>query len=310
MKILVTGGAGFIGSHIVDRLIEGGHEVHVLDSLLTGKKEYLDPRATLHTMDIRDKDVLGLFEREQFEVLIHQAAQLDVRKSVQAPGYDADINILGFLNCMEAGRLNNLKKVVFASTGGAIYGEPQYAPQDESHPLRPISPYGITKLTTEHYLYYYFNTYNILPVILRYSNVYGPRQRSDGEGGVVSIFINKMMNGEAPTIYGDGEQTRDYVFVEDVADANVLAVNLTRPGTYNIGTGFETTVNTLVDELGKQVGPECSPVFSPGRPGEQRRSVLSIEHARQELGWAPQVSFVEGLQRTIEWFKSRAPEVM
>ena len=309
MKILVTGGAGFIGSHIVDRLVEKAHEVHVLDNLITGRQEYVHQKATLHQMDIRDDQVERLFQREEYEVLIHQAAQLDVRKSVHSPDYDADVNILGFLNCMEAGRKHNLKRVVFASTGGAIYGDPEYVPQDEGHPLRPISPYGITKLTTENYLYYYYKTYGILPVILRYSNVYGPRQRSGGEGGVVSIFIKKMLQGENPTVYGDGKQTRDYVYVGDVANANVLALKQTVPGTYNIGTGFETTVNTLVDELRQNLMEECRPHYSARRPGEQMRSVLSIDMAREKLGWTPKVPLNQGLQLTIDWFKSRAPEV-
>ena len=308
MKILVTGGAGFIGSHVVDRLIKEGHQVHVIDSLLTGKRENVPAGAVLHELDIRDEGVAELFEREQFEVLVHQAAQLDVRRSVQDPGYDADINIVGFLNCMEAGRKHNLQKVVFASTGGAIYGDPEYVPQDELHPLRPISPYGITKLTTEHYLYYYYKTYGIVPIILRYANVYGPRQRFDGEGGVVAIFIKKMMNGEVPTIYGDGEQTRDYVFVGDVAEANIRAINRDKPGTYNIGTGSETTVNTIVEELKSLLVQECDPSYEPGRPGEQRRSVLAVHHAHEEMGWSPNVTLQEGLRSTISWFKSRVHE--
>lgn len=308
MKILVTGGAGFIGSHVGDRLIAEGHQVHVIDSLLTGNRENVPPEAILHELDIRDEAVAELFEREQFEVLVHHAAQLDVRRSVQAPGYDADINILGFLNCMEAGRKHNLQKVIFASTGGAIYGDPEYVPQDEAHPLRPISPYGITKLTTEHYLYYYYKTYGIVPVILRYANVYGPRQRFDGEGGVIAIFIQKMLKGAVPTIYGDGEQTRDYVFVGDVADANIHAIKRNKPGTYNIGTGSETTVNALVEELRRQLVQECIPSYESGRPGEQRRSVLAVEHAKNELGWSPSMSLSEGLKSTISWFKSRAHE--
>lgn len=310
MKILVTGGAGFIGSHVVERLVEEGHEVHVLDSLLTGKQEYVPENVHLHALDIRDERVSDLFKDEQFEVLVHHAAQLDVRRSVQAPAYDADINVVGFLNCMEAGRKHNLKKVVFASTGGAIYGEPDYVPQDESHPLRPISPYGITKLTTEHYLFFYYKTYGIVPVILRYANVYGPRQRFDGEGGVVAIFIKKMMTGENPIIFGDGEQTRDYVYVGDVAEANILALDRELPGTYNIGTGIETTVNRLVEELQNQDVPKCTPQYEPGRAGEQKRSVLAATHAQKELGWIPQKTLSEGLKHTLNWFKSRASELM
>ena len=310
MKILVTGGAGFIGSKVAHRLLKAGNEVHVLDNLSFGKAEDVPVGATLHTMDIRDQEVADLFEKEAFDVLVHLAAQLDVRCSVATPGYDADINILGFLNLMEAGRKNGLKKVIFSSTGGAIYGEPQYIPQDESHPLNPISPYGITKLASENYLYYYEHTYGITSVVLRYANVYGPGQRSDGEGGVVAIFTRKMLEGESPTIYGDGNQSRDYVFVGDVAEANALALDVKTSGTYNIGTGIETSVNELFSLLKQEISDDITAHYSPGRPGEQKRSVLSYESIKSGLGWAPQVSLQDGLQQTIKWFKSRISDTV
>jgi UDP-glucose 4-epimerase len=213
MKVLVTGGAGFIGSHVADALVSDGHEVHVVDDLSSGKAENLPTEATFHRLDIRDSRVGELFDRQRFDVLIHHAAQMDVRRSVADPVFDADVNLLGFLNLMEKARETGIKKVVFASTGGAIYGEPDYTPQDEKHPLRPLSPYGITKLCTERYLYFYEQEYGIPSVALRYGNVYGPRQNPHGEAGVIAIFINRLLSDTQAVIFGDGEQTRDYVFV-------------------------------------------------------------------------------------------------
>ncbi len=307
MKILVTGGAGFIGSHVADALVDAGHEVHVMDDLSGGREENVPPQARLHQLDIRSDEAANLVRTEAYDALVHHAAQMDVRRSVADPRFDADVNVIGFLNLMEAAREIGLKKVVFASTGGAIYGEPDYVPQDESHPLRPISPYGITKLCTERYLYYYEHEHGIPYVALRYANVYGPRQNPHGEAGVVAIFAERMLNGRQPTIYGDGEQTRDYVFVEDVVRANLCALEYERSGVFNVGTGVETSVNELFGIIRDYIDKRLSEVRGDARPGEQRRSVLDYRHSERVLGWKPTVRLEEGLARTVDWFRSAGP---
>ena len=306
MKILVTGGAGFIGSHVVDALLGQGHDVHVLDDLSGGVRTNVPAEATLHQMDIRSDAARDLFATHQYEVMYHLAAQMDVRRSVADPMYDADVNVRGFLNLLEGGRTNGLKKVVFSSTGGAIYGEPDFVPQTENHALQPISPYGITKLVSEKYLHYYFVQYGLSYVALRYGNVYGPRQNPHGEAGVVAIFCERLLKGEPCTIYGDGTQTRDYVFVGDVVKANVSALAVDDNGIFNVGTGIETDVNTLFEHLRDRLSPASSASHAPGRPGEQRRSVLSFEKSAQALGWTPSVSVKEGLYKTADWFKDRS----
>jgi UDP-glucose 4-epimerase len=303
MKILVTGGAGFIGSHIVDALVPH-HTVHVLDDLSSGRVENVPSGATLHILDIRAPQVDALFARERFEVLIHHAAQLDVRKSVADPAVDAEINVIGFLNLMEAGRRHGLQKVVFASTGGAIYGEPEYAGQDEAHPTRPISPYGIAKLAAEKYLHYYETQYGIQHVSLRYANVYGPRQSLTGEAGVVAIFIQRILAGTVPIIYGDGTQTRDYTYVGDVVRANRAALDFPGSGVFNVGTDTETTVNDLFTLIRDRLAPGLEPTYGPSRPGEQMRSVLSYQKAARELGWTPQVNLEAGIAETVAWFQA------
>jgi len=309
MKILVSGGAGFIGSHVCDALLHAGHEVHILDDLSGGQEANLPTDAVFHKMDIRSGEVLSLWKREQFEVLFHLAAQMDVRKSVANPSFDADVNIRGMLNLLEAGRDNSLRKVVFSSTGGAIYGEPDYVPQDESHRLQPLSPYGITKLSSEKYLFFYANSYDISFVALRYGNVYGPRQNPHGEAGVVAIFSERLMDGEQPVINGDGRQTRDYVFVSDVVKANLLALKYGGIGTFNIGTGIETDVVELFTVLRDELAPETPIEHGPAKAGEQMRSVLSYTLAASELGWQPTISVQEGLQTTARWFKSRREQL-
>lgn len=308
MKVLVTGGAGFIGSHVARALVEEKHEVHVLDDLSSGKKENVPEQATLHQLDVRAGEVRALFERERFDVVVHHAAQMDVRRSVADPGFDASVNVLGFLNLMEAGRANGLKKVVFASTGGAIYGEPDFTPQSEDHALRPLSPYGITKLCTERYLYYYKQQYGIDYVALRYANVYGPRQNPHGEAGVVAIFTQRLLDEQQPVIYGDGEQTRDYVFVGDVVRANLAALNYKGSGVFNVGTETETSVNELFRLIRGEIRPETPEQHAEGKPGEQKRSILDYAHAQQELGWIPQTPLAEGLKQTIAWFRSHRGE--
>lgn len=305
MKLLITGGAGFIGSHVADAMVESGHTVHILDDLSSGKRENVPSEATLHVHDVRSSEVADLFAAEEFDVLIHHAAQMDVRKSVADPGFDADVNIRGFLNLMEAGRKNGLKKVLFASTGGAIYGEPEYTPQDVNHPLQPVSPYGITKLATEKYLYYYRVQFDVDYVALRYANIYGPRQNPHGEAGVVAIFAQRMLTGDQPVINGDGTQTRDYVHVADVVRANVAALDYDGSGIFNVGTGVETNVNQLFRIIRDEANPDIEEKHGPGKPGEQQRSVLGYAHTTEELGWEPTIDVEEGLRETVRWFDDR-----
>jgi UDP-glucose 4-epimerase len=308
MRILVTGGAGFIGSHTIDALVAANsHDLAVVDDLSSGRRERLNPNVRLHHADIRNADEVRLIiDRERPEVLLHLAAQLDVRKSVAEPAFDAEVNIGGFLNLMEAGREKGLKRVIFASTGGAVYGEQEAFPCDEEHRCRPVSPYGVSKLAAEAYLFFYKVQYGIEYVSLRYSNVYGPRQDPHGEAGVVAIFCGRLIGGQPCTIYGDGEQTRDYIYVGDVAQANLAALNASASGAYNIGTGLETSVTQLYRSLARIAGRDEPARFAAPRPGEQRRSVISPARAAAELGWRPEVGLEEGLKRTFESFKSNS----
>jgi UDP-glucose 4-epimerase len=308
MRILVTGGAGFIGSHTVDTLIaRGRYEVAVLDDLSSGKRERLDDRARLHRADIRDAGaVRRVMEQERPEVIVHLAAQMDVRRSVADPVFDAQVNLIGFLNLMEAGRQNGVRRVVFASTGGAIYGEQRNFPCDEQHPLHPVSPYGVAKAATEKYLFFYRVQYGIDYVALRYANVYGPRQDPHGEAGVVAIFCGRILHGQPVTIFGDGEQTRDYVFVGDVVRANLAAVESQVSGAFNVGTGIETNVNQLYETLAAVAGSSRPREYAPARPGEQRRSVISAARAERKLGWRPEVALRDGLGRTLQFFRDGA----
>ena len=305
MKILVTGGAGFIGSHVSDALVAEGHEVFVLDDLSGGRRENVPSAASFHQLDVRGKRAADLCAFERFEVVVHHAAQMDVRRSVADPAFDADVNIIGFLSLMEATRNAGLKKVVFASTGGAIYGEPEYVPQDEQHPVRPVSPYGITKLATEKYLHFYQEAYGIEYVALRYGNVFGPRQNPHGEAGVVAIFAERMLRNEPVFVNGSGEQTRDYVFVDDVVNANLAALAYDGSGVFNIGTGMETDVNYLFRRIKEFTGSSTPEAHAEAKVGEQMRSVLGCEKAAQVLGWKPRVAIDHGLNLTVDWFASR-----
>ncbi len=305
MNILVTGGAGFIGSNIADAFIADGHNVIIIDDLSSGKPENVNPKAKLYTMDIQDPTTENIFRDEKIDLMCHHAAQMDVRKSVADPKFDASVNVLGFLNLMEIGRKYGLKKVVFSSTGGAIYGEQDYFPADEEHPTRPLSPYGITKLVTEKYLFFYKETYGIEHVILRYANIYGPRQNPHGEAGVIAIFASKMLAGGQPAINGNGKQTRDYVFVGDVVKANLLALQYNGSNIFNIGTGIETDVNQLFHHLKKLTGSACKEEHLPAKAGEQMRSVISSKKIHAMLGWTPAIPLEEGLRRTVEFFKSK-----
>ncbi|KKP60016.1 MAG: hypothetical protein UR52_C0001G0096 [Candidatus Gottesmanbacteria bacterium GW2011_GWA1_34_13] len=305
MKILVTGGAGFIGSHIVDSYVKLGHQVIVIDNLITGRLKNLNPKAKFYQIDITNRqEVARLFDTEKPEILNHHAAQMDVRKSVEDPIFDAQTNILGFLNLMEEGRKNGLKKVIFASTGGAIYGDANIIPTPEIYLTNPVSPYGISKLTTEHYLYYYNWLYKINFCVLRYSNVYGPRQNPHGEAGVIAIFIKKMLNNEQPIINGDGTQIRDFVYVLDVVTANVSALNISQPIIVNIGTGIGTNLNVLFDELNQAAHLRFNKIYGPGKLGEQKTSTLDATNASKILNWKPRYDLKQGLLETVNFFKN------
>jgi UDP-glucose 4-epimerase len=307
MKILVTGGAGFIASHIVDAYVGLGHAVTVVDDLSTGKKGNLNPKATFVRADIRDAGAVArLFADGPFDVVNHHAAQMDVRRSVADPVFDASVNVVGVLTVLEAAVKTGVKKVIFASSGGAIYGEQDYFPADEAHPTRPISPYGVAKLTTEQYLFFYKAVYGLDSVCLRYANVYGPRQNPEGEAGVVAIFATKMLKGEQPVINGDGRQTRDYVFVGDVVRANVLALNATSSAIVNVGTGIETDVNVLFRTLRGLTGSGCAEQHGEAKKGEQLRSVLDYGKIRSTLGWSPAVTLADGIRMTVDFFRNRS----
>jgi UDP-glucose 4-epimerase len=303
MKILITGGAGFIGSHIADACIKDGHEVVIIDNFYTGKHENVNPKAKLYEMDICDPKLSGIFLKEKPDVLSHHAAQIDVRVSVEDPQFDLKVNVGGLINVMEAGRKSGLKKVIFASSGGAVYGEQDIYPAPETHPARPVCPYGLNKLSCERYLHYYEQVYGIKWTALRYGNVYGPRQNPHGEAGVVAVFLNKMLKGGQPVINGDGRQTRDYVYISDVVEANRLALKDDARGPYNVGTGIETDVNTIFSALRELTGGRCEEKHGPAKAGEQQRSSIDASKIKRGLGWSPQVSFAEGMKLTAEWFK-------
>ncbi len=306
MKILVTGGAGFIASHVVDAYLEQGHEVVVLDNLITGSRDNLNSRAKFYELDIRDEKVKEVFATEKFDVVNHHAAQMDVRKSVEDPQFDADVNVMGSLNLLEQCRLNNVSQFIFSSTGGAIYGEQDYFPADEEHPQRPLSPYGITKLSLEKYLYYYHEVHGLNYFILRYANIYGPRQNPHGEAGVVAIFSQRMLKDDQPVINGDGKQTRDYVYVGDVVRANIAALGREESDVVNIGTGIETDVNELFQKIREYSGKtEIPEKHVEAKAGEQRRSVIDNSKANKLLDWQPEVNLKEGLQKTVEFFKKK-----
>lgn len=305
MKILATGGAGFIASHVVDALVDKGHEVVVVDNLYCGFLQNINPKATFHQLDIGDPKIQDLVADFKPEVVIHHAAQMDVRKSVSDPMFDATTNVIGSLNLLEACRKNGVRKFMFSSTGGAIYGEQDYFPADEEHPLRPLSPYGITKLCLEKYLFYYKEVFGLEHVILRYGNIYGPRQNPHGEAGVIAIFIKKILAGEQPVINGAGTQTRDYTFVGDVVQANLLALDYKKSGIFNVGTGIETDVNRLFAVINNALGNPAKEVHAESKAGEQQRSVLSTKKIQSELGWKQKMTLEEGLQITVNWFKSQ-----
>jgi UDP-glucose 4-epimerase len=297
MRVVVTGGAGFIGSHVVDALVARGDDVHVLDDLSNGRRENLDAAATLHEADIRS-DSDRVFDEVRPEACFHLAAQADVRVSVDRPDHDADVNVLGTIRVLEAARKHGTK-IVFSSTGGAIYGE-CHEPAPEDSPRRPLAPYGTSKLSGEEYLQTYNRLYRTTHVVLRYGNVFGPRQDPHGEAGVVAIFMSRLRDGERPRIFGDGSQTRDYVFATDVARATLAALDVDG-GVFNVGRGEETSVVELLEAIQGTTGTHVEPEFAEPRPGELQRSVLDIRRARDELGWGPEWDLDRGLTETWAW---------
>ncbi len=305
MKVLVTGGAGFIGSHLVDRLVQEGHEVVVVDNLSTGKRRNLNRAARFSKLDIQSWRLERVFRNERPNIVMHLAAQMDVRKSVDDPIFDAQVNVLGMLNVLQQAVRHGVRKVVFSSSGGAIYGEQEIYPAPESHVMRPLSPYGISKLCGEQYLSYYQRISGLQMVNLRYANVYGPRQDPDGEAGVVAIFIQKLLNNEQAIVNGNGRQTRDFVYVEDVVEANLAVMGQETQGTYNVGTGEETSINDLLRILISHTNSTCKEVHGPAKSGEQVRSVIDSGKLRQELSWEPRTELSEGLKRTVDYFRER-----
>lgn len=302
--ILITGGAGFIGSHVADAFLERGWRVSVIDNLSTGKRENLDSRATLFEADLCNPATVNLLDELRPDVVCHQAAQMDVRASVRDPGFDAETNVVGSVRLLQKSLDVGVKQFLFASTGGAIYGEPVEVPQTESHPRRPMSPYGCAKLAVEHYLDYFRQVHGMRATALRYANVYGPRQSAHGEAGVVAIFARRMFNGEEVTINGTGEQTRDYTFVSDVVAANVAAVERELAGAFNVGTGVETSVNELHERMSEAAGVRSVAKHGPAKTGEQMRSVLDGSRLRAAASLPPPVPLSDGLARTLEWFRA------
>ena len=303
MKIVVTGGAGFIASHIVDAYLARGHEVHIFDDFSTGQKVNVNVKAMLHTIDIADAKVVKLIEELKPDALSHHAAQMDVRHSVADPTFDARVNILGFINLLEGCKNAGVKKVTFASSGGAVYGEQEVFPAPESHITQPASPYGVSKRAGELYLSYYHQAFGLPYIALRYANVYGPRQSAHGEAGVVAIFLSLLLSGNTPLINGDGKQTRDYVYVGDVVAANLAALESPYVGQINIGTGVETDVVTIFEHLRNAVGSQVKAEHGPAKTGEQRRSCLDTRRAAEVLGWRPQVALADGLKRTADFYR-------
>jgi UDP-glucose 4-epimerase len=301
VKALVTGGAGFIGSNLVDGLREAGHEVAVVDDLTTGKRENLPDDVALHELSIVDADALSAaIQAEAPGVVFHLAAHIDVRRSVEDPAHDARVNVEGTINVLRAARAAGARRVVLSSTGGAIYGEADTIPTPEETPIRPLAPYGQSKYAAEGYCALFTGLYGLSTIALRYANVYGPRQDPLGEGGVVAIFCGCLASGTTPTIFGDGEQTRDFVYVGDVVEANLLAAQSDQTGAINIASGVETSVLELVEHL-RELEPDAdlTPRHADARPGEVRRSCLDASRARELLGWQPSTDLTTGLQATL-----------
>jgi len=304
MRVLITGGAGFIGSAVQDIYVQAGHEVAILDNFVAGNPAYVHPQSRVYQADVQDASLVEQILREwQPEVISHHAAQIDVRQSVAQPVADAQINILGSLHLLDAAARLGVKQFIFASSGGACYGELQQIPAPETHPLQPISPYGIAKVTLEHYLRFYYEVHGLCYGILRYANVYGPRQGITGEAGVITAFIRALLRGETPVIYGTGQQTRDYVYVADVAQVNLQVLGRQEPFIFNIGTGQETSVLALYELMQTLIPTKTTPRFLPARLGEISRSALDVTRVREQLGWQARTPLLEGLQATLAWYR-------
>lgn len=306
MKVLVTGGAGFIGSWLVDRLVAEGHDAAVVDNLRSGCARQVHEKAALYRLDIRDRRALDdVLARERPQIVSHHAGQVSVRRSVASPADDASVNVVGFLNLLEASRCHGVERIVFASSGGTIYGEQDTFPADETHPLRPVSPYGVAKMACEHYLRCFHAMYGLPFIALRYGNVYGPRQSPRGESGMIALFADRLLRGKSIHIHGDGRQTRDFVYVDDVVEANMLAMRATGPEVFNVGTGLETAINDVFEHLKRLVCSSASPEYGPAKPGEQRRSVLNVDRLARRLDWQPRTALADGLARTVAYFALR-----
>jgi len=303
MKILITGGAGFIGSHLVDALIQERHRVIVIDNLSTGLKQNLNPKVKFYKIDICSRQIKSIFKKEKPKVVFHLAAQIDVRKSIENPVLDTKINVLGGLNILECARQCGVKKIIFSSSGGAIYGKTKIIPTPETVNPNPLSPYGLNKLIFERYLQLYSHLYGLNYSILRYANVYGPRQNAKAEAGVIAIFINKLLHNKQPVINGDGKQTRDYIYVDDVIRANLMAMKSKNNGVYNIGTGIETSVNQIFKIISQSLNKKIKPKYGPTIKGEVKRSALNWNKIKKDFGWQFRIKLEEGIGKTIDWFK-------
>ena len=305
MKVLVTGGAGFIASHIVDALIDRGDDVAVVDNLCEGNRENVNPKARLYQVSIGDPGLAEVFDKEKPDIVDHHAAQINLRKSVEQPLFDAEENILGSLNVIVNSVRCGVKKLIYSSSGGAIYGEPQYMPVDEKHPVNPVSQYGVSKYCVEHYIELYSRQDGLDYTVLRYANVYGPRQNPFGEAGVVAIFARQMMKGERPSIFGPGDKTRDYMYVSDVVAVNLLATERGSGITCNIGTGVETTDQQIYDAVAGALGYPETANYTEVRPGEIQRICLDCGLAQRELGWKAQVTLDKGITDTVAYFREK-----
>ncbi|MDF1512711.1 MAG: NAD-dependent epimerase/dehydratase family protein [Anaerolineae bacterium] len=305
MRILVTGGAGFIGSHVVDACVEQGHAVTVVDNLSTGHRRNVNPAAGFYEVDITDQAaLLQVCSEARPEIISHHAAQVNVRHSIANPNLDARVNVLGSINVLECAREVGARKVIYSSSGGTVYGEPESVPCPESHPIQPLSPYGASKYIVEHYLHIYYKNHGIVYTVFRYGNVFGPRQDPEGEAGVIAIFAQMMLRDETPVIFGSGNAVRDYVYVEDCARANVLALTRGDGQVINIGTGVPTTVNQIFTALQPLTHFNRDPQYDPPKKGEIFRTYLDIHKAQDALGWSPQVTLEKGLIPTVQAFAS------